>query len=319
MKTSILSKKDYFLVFLLLFSVLLLYPINAMSGSTGPSYLNVETENSSFQLFYYWDLRNRDSSFQVFNNSSTSAIKVHVQIFTANSTINECEENDFHDNFTPLDTHNYDLRNLTKNDGTKLRLLLPDNSFGFAVVSVFEETGPDYDTTKPVLIGSFRIVDRSGYEYRANPAGVRPIGFTTDSYSFNIQDFGGANFSDVIGIPIKYDDTSPFRFVTAGPDIAAVFDPLIFDNNENSVSCSPVRFSCSASGLNKGIDVNRPNSKGVGPPICPPSFSNGHMLFSIPFLPAVPAKQADFFVGFIGLNNGAKMGSMTTFIAAPPF
>ena len=165
---------------LVLFLVLLFSPLNAFSGSPGPSYLNPETDNASFQLFYYWDLRNRDSSFQVFNNSG-SAIRVHVQIFVANSPFASCEESDFIDQFTAFDTHIYDLRNLISNTGTPTGGVIADGSFGFAAVTVISAT--DFDTvTDPVLQGSFRIVDNSGYEYRANPAGVRPIGFTTDSY-----------------------------------------------------------------------------------------------------------------------------------------
>jgi hypothetical protein len=310
-------KKTILYFEILVFTTLVLIPVNAFSGSTGPSYLNIDTQSASFQLFYYWDLRGRDSSFMVFNSSSET-ITVHVQIYLADNGINDtdCEEIDFIDTYTPQDAHIYDLRDLTRNNSEPLTFVLSEGSFGFAVVSVVEDF-PDVDTSKPVLIGNFRIVDNSGYEYRVNAAGVNPIGFTTDSYDFNIEDYGTTTFSDVVGIPVKYLSTG-FNTVFASPDIWVVFDPFIFDEDENVLSCSPVIFSCSTTGLNKGIDNARPNSKNATR-ICNTSLSDGHMVLSQPLFPAPSDKQADFFIGFIGLNNGGEVGSMSAFIAAPPF
>lgn len=312
-------KKTILYFDLLILAALLLSPVNAFSGSTGPSYLNIDTQSASFQLFYYWDLRGRDSSFMVYNSSSET-ITVHVQIFLADNGVNEfdCEEIDFIDTYTPRDAHIYDLKDLTRNNSDPLPVMLSEGSFGFAVVSVVADF-PDVDTSRPILIGNFRIVDNSGYEYRVNAAGVNPIGFTTDSFAFNIEDHGTTTYSDVVGIPIKYLSSS-FSAVVGSPDIWAVFDPFIFDEFENVTSCSSVVFSCSANGLNKGIDTARPNSKGVTPPLCNTAGTgDGHMILSQPFSPAPSEKQADFFIGFIGLNNGDEVGSMSAFIAAPPF
>lgn len=302
---------------LVLFLILLFSPLNAISGSAGPSYLNPETDNGSFQLFYYWDLRNRDSSFQVYNNS-TSAIRVHVQVFMANSTVHPCEEIDFIDDFTPFDTHIYELKNLIRNNGTSLppAFAASDNTFGFAAVTVISDTG--FDTvTNPVLQGSFRIVDDSGYEYRAHPAGIRPIGFTTDSYSFNFDSLGSTSFSDVIGIPLIW-SAPTFGTPIAGPNIFAKFDPFIVDENENDLSCSSATFTCSTSGLNLGINDTIRNTKDSSR-ICNNTISKGIMRFERPtFSGGGPGlTQAEFFVGFIGLNDGGKIGSMDSFIASP--
>jgi hypothetical protein len=297
---------------------LLLSPVIAFGGSTGPSYLNAETDNSSFQLFYYWDLRDRDSSFQVFNTSG-DPVSIHVQIFIANSTPGDCNEIDFIDELTALDAHIYELQNLARNDGTlpPLSFTLPDNTFGFAVISVIESPGFEV-VNNPVLIGSFRIVDNAGYEYRANPAGVKPIGFTTDSYSFNFDSLGDVTSSDVVGIPIVWGG-SGFSAVMAGPQIFALFDPLILDEHENVTSCSPVIFTCSAAGLNQGINNVLRNTKN-GTRICNSSQNRGLMKFTPPLTTdGLPPDfiQAEFFVGFIGLNDGGKIGSMDSFIASP--
>ncbi len=301
---------------LVLFLILLFSPLNALGGSAGPSYLNPETDNGSFQLFYYWDLRNRDSSFQVYNNS-TSAIRVHVQIFTANSTLAPCEEVDFIDQFTSFDTHIYNLKNLTTNNGTSLGLAsLANGTFGFAAVTVISDTG-FVTVTNPVLQGSFRIVDDSGYEYRAHPAGIRPIGFTTDSYSFNFDSLGSTSFSDVIGIPLIWNEPT-FGTPIAGPNIFAKFDPFTVDENEFLFSCAPTTFTCSATGLNKGINEAIRNTKD-NTRICNNTISKGIMRFEPPtFAGGGPGlTQAQFFVGFIGLNDGGEIGSMDSFIAAP--
>ena len=294
---------------------LLGFPTMAISGSAGPSYLNPETDAGSFQLYYYWDLRDRTSSFQVFN-SSTSSTRVRVQIFVANDTFFECNETDFFDQYTPFDTHIYNLRNLATNNGIPLPVSsFPDGTFGFAVVTVINSGGGTL--TNPVLQGSFRIVDNAGYEYRANPAGIKPIGFTTDSYGFSYTSLGPGTKADVIGIPVKW--TAPsFGIPQAGPNVVAKFNPFNVDQHEVPVSCDPRVFSCSANGMNFGINNNIPNSKGATS-LCPISFDTGLINLRRPTSSTIPpgATQADFFVGFIGINNGSSMGSMDSFIAIP--
>lgn len=303
------------------FILLILYaclfaPNNSFSGSMGPTYLNPETDNASFQLFYYWDLRGRYSSFQVFNKGS-ELVRVHVQVFTANSTTSPCSEIDFVDEYTPLDTHIYDLRNIVTNSGPAIVGSLDEGTFGFAVVTVVGPTS--FSTvTNPVLNGSFRIIDEAGYEYRANPVGVKPIGFTTETFAFNFDSFETQSFSDVIGIPVKWAAPN-FGTPMAGSDIVAVFAPEILDENEFITSCSEVVFSCSAVGMNHGINNSIRNSK-TNSRICPTLQNTGMMRLKRPFTSGGGAPgitQADFFVGFIGLNDGGQNGSLDSFIAVP--
>ena len=304
-------------VVLILLIILLLSSLNTLNGYSAPFYPNIETEKSSFQLFYYWDLRNRDSSFQVFNTSNTG-IRVHVQVFMANSTVHPCEDIDFVDEFTPFDTHIYQLKNLIRNNGTPLPpdFGVSNNTFGFAVVTVVSATGLE-PVMNPVLQGSFRIVDNSGYEYRANPAGVSSTSSPTDHYSFNFDTLGSSTFSDVVGIPIIRVG-SGFGIVQGGQNIFAKFDLFIVDEDENDLSCSPAIFTCSASGLNKGINNTIRNTKDNSR-ICNTSQNTGLMRFEPPlFSGGGPGlTQAEFFVGFIGLNDGANIGSMDSFIATP--
>ena len=302
------------IVFFLLL-ILLGFPTTAFSGSAGPSYLNPETDNGSFQLYYYWDLRDRESTFQVFNRSSSN-VRVHVQVFVANDSFVSCNEIDFFDQYTPFDTHIYNLKSMISNTGTPTGVApFPDGSFGFAVVTAVNSAG---DTvTDPVLQGSFRIIDDAGYEYRANPSGIRPIGFTTDSFGFSYDSLGTSTFADLIVIPVRW--TAPtFGTPVAGASIVAKFDPFNFDEDENLLSCSPRVFSCSATGMNIGININIPNSRG-STNLCLTNIETGIINLEQPVSSGIPpgTTQADFIVGFIGLNNGSSMASMDSFIAVP--
>lgn len=306
-------QKKFVLVLLL---ILFVFPHNAISGSPGPTYLNPETDNASFQLYYYWDLRDRESTFQVFNRGS-SVIRVHVQVFVANSSSVQCAETDFFDQYTPFDTHIYNLSNLTSNNGSPTGVSsFPDNTFGFAVVTVVNSAGSTL--TDPVLQGSFRITDNAGYEYRANPAGIKPIGFTTDSFGFSYETMGPNTRSDVIGIPVIWTEPT-FGIPLAGPHIVAKFQTI---NVEDPLSllfnCAPNVFSCSTTGMNKGINDSIPNSKDSSR-MCSTNINTGTINFELPIIPGLPSGtiQADFLVGFVGINNGSNIGSMDAFIAIP--
>lgn len=308
-----LLQKSFVLVII---SALFGFPTIAVGGSSGPSYLNPETDNGSFQLYYYWDLRDRESTFQVFNRSN-NPVRVHVQIFVANDTFVQCNETDFFDQYTPRDTHIYNLKNIVSNDGNPTGVAsFPDGTFGFAVVTVIDTSTGD-TAVNPVLQGSFRIVDNAGYEYRANPAGIRPIGFTTDSFGFSYDSLGASTSADVIGIPVKWTEPT-FGIPQAGPNIVAKLDPFNVDDNENDVSCNPRVFSCSATGMNLGINNSIPNSRGSSN-LCISNESTGIIRLEQPVVTGIPpgTTQADFFVGFVGINNSSNMASMDSFIAIP--
>src|SRR3972149_9794037 len=98
-----------------------------------------------------------------------SAIKVHVQIFNVPGEP-LCDEIDFDDSYTGLDTHVYFLDDMVLNDGTDIGPVFPDGGYGFIVVSVIDASG-DADSSQSVIIGHFRVIDDAGYEYRSNAAG----------------------------------------------------------------------------------------------------------------------------------------------------
>ncbi len=289
---------------------LIVFPIKADAGTLGPSLPNPDTDDASFQLFFYWDLRNRESFFQVFNKSS-SPITVHIELF--NAADEECPKVEFYDVFTPFDTNIYDVSELQ------------DGGFGFAVATVVsEEGGPS--VVNPVLIGSFRVIDDEGYEYRSNPAGFPGANaFTTSAFAFNFNDVDGTAFSDVVGIAVT-DAGVGFDKVSASPAIVAVFDEvIIFDDIENPNNCPPVAFVCGSAsleettlGFNLGIHDVIVNSKG-GDVICPLiEHERGFArLGATSNSPPDGFELADFFVGFIGLNNGDDTGSMDVFTVSP--
>ena len=74
-------------------------------------------QGESLGLFYVFDLRDRETFIQFTypdpRNSGFSAI-AHIQIFDVS---NNCNENDFFDNYTVNDTHTYNMRDIQTNDG----------------------------------------------------------------------------------------------------------------------------------------------------------------------------------------------------------
>jgi len=74
-----------------------------------------ETDTGDFQLVGFFDLRERETFVQLTNTEVGPADRnIHIQIFNVG---NDCNENNFFDAFTPNDTHVYNLRNITTNDG----------------------------------------------------------------------------------------------------------------------------------------------------------------------------------------------------------
>jgi len=314
------------LIIFFLFSFLFL-PLHAWSGSSTPTVPIVATEQGSFQLFYFFDLRDRESYIQVMNLGS-SAITVHVQIFRANFN---CNENDFYDLYTQNDTHIYNMRSISSNSGTPTGVLLPDNSYGFVAVTVVTGVSGN-STNSPVLIGSFRIVDDQGFEYRTNAAGFPgSLGGTTTTFSFNFNNFSGAAFADVVGITV--DDVGiGFGAVTAFPSSGTFmkFELDIFDKLENSFSCANILFACveqddpiyaallvtagvGMAGFEFGINNSIPHSKDKGELCSGNILTEGFVRMET--LNITGESQADMVIGFAGLNNGSNRASMEVFTA----
>ncbi len=311
------------LKFILILVASLVFPIKGWGGAV-PAFFNAKTDDASFQLYYVWDLRNRDSYFQVFNTSELQSVTVHIQVFDAtDGTESSCEIRDYYDTYTPRDTHVYNLRNLDRNNGHFLFPPFPADGFGFVVVTVV--TGEEgVAVQNPVLIGNFRIIDNAGYEYRSNAAGYpNTLGEVAlpppiSTYSFNFNNADGKTFADVVGIAVFHAGPGPgFNRVIANPTYRANFDEVtITDENEDADICPPVTFACGAGAdFDLGIDTAVKNSKGVSV-ICPESHIEDVGFVKLEETES-SSTTADFFVGFIGLNNGGRTGSMDSFTAVP--
>lgn len=286
-------------VFLFLIFILVFIPVSDSKSFPVPG-----QGEFSYQLYYYYDLRDRESFIQVTNNDNTS-IDVHVQIFQSNFS---CNENDFFDVYTQDDTHIYNMSDIQSNDGNPTGVVLPGNSYGFVVVTVYDRT-TNLSENNPVLSGNFRIVDDSGYEYRSVAASYPVIDTTTmtNKFSFNFSPVGTTTSADVIGIAVQ-NAGAGLPNVSFSTD--TTFSLITFDQNEFAESCPDETFSCASNiGLNNSIT----NSKGAIETLCQSTpYTEGLMRMSL-----TGTTTADFFVGFIGLNNGTNRGGMELFTSIP--
>jgi hypothetical protein len=316
-----LSKIKYFLVL----AVLLVLPMQAMAQYGDSIPVIDQTDTGVNRLVAFWDTRTRDTYIQV-TNTSTEKVSIHVQVFDADSGFTPCEECNWDDMLTAFDTHVYDIENLVTNSvpGMSSVTVCPERpgTYGFMVISLTD--GPDGS-----LIGMFRIIDESGYEYRANAAG------TEDRASFNSVDevvnFSSANgniLSDLVGITyvdLQQSDGTVYASPGVTTTFGTPFDPvLIYDEVEFDTSCSPTSFSCAPGLLDRGVDNSLPNSKGEANRVCTTSVlnTNSSGWLDLPFdgfycTDSQVGNPVDgiceyppYFVGFIGLNNGDGTGSM---------
>lgn len=295
-------------------------------GCTSHNLPAPNTANASYQLFYFWDLRERESFFQIYNTSATDAARVHIQIFNA---ADNCTELDFYDSYTPRDTHVYNVRNLSAINSGPFTPINLDNGYGLVAVTLSDSSGNQVDS--PVLIGKFRITDHTGYEYRSHAAGIAPNSDPgISSYVFNFSQYNPTQLSDVVGIVVSNVGPGPrTATVFAGGNIAAIFQSEIYDENELVTSCAPVVFACDFEneglqdqvsglvgstytlGFDLGINNATTNSRGANN-ICPNAADRGFVQLSPGT--SIPDGASDlFFVGFAGMNNGKGLGSMNIF------
>ena len=271
-------------------------------------------------FIHFFDLRDRESFVQVTNIDSDNAT-VHVQIWDVS---NNCNENNFFDNYTPADTHVYNLRDITTNDSNPSGVILPTGAYGFVTVGVVDAVGASFDNSGN-LIGNFRIEDNNGYEYRTNSVFPVPdgIGSTFNTpITFNFNTGGGVNLSDVIGIAVEIDNGNGEVLAANIVDVWVSYDVDIYDFNEVPFSCRNVIFACtdqanplyealldesgdaSVAGFEYGINDAIPHSLG-GELLCPNNIvSEGFV--TLDFITRVTGT----FFGFTGLNNGNGRGSM---------
>ena len=315
--------------YLLVLAVLLIVPIKAWAGHT--AYHIPDTEESSFALVNFWDLRDRITTIQI-TNVCTFPVRIHVQVF---NVPDDCDEFDFDDNLTANDTHVYDLLALTANDTHAL--FPPAFTGGYGIFGVVVIDGAGFLHDDFCLVGSMRMVDAEGYEYRSNSAVFDNGEPFTDDYLFNFNSVDGTVFSDLVGMAL--DDIGEFNVSDAGiddlfdVDTWVEFEPTLFDDQENPNSCSKFAFACTPSdgilaelirdetgdaslvGFDLGINDRIVNSR-EEPSICNGSNPVGFVHLNQDDSGSnVDEQNVDWFVGFLGLNNGDSTGSFDVFWA----
>jgi len=278
-----------------------------------------ETDNAGNQLIGVFDLRDRETFYQITNTDTDPAGRnIHIQIFNVNDN---CNENNFFDAYTPNDTHVYNLRDIVTNDGNPSGVVLPDDAYGIITATITPHGGAPL-----AMIGNIRILDDHGYEYRTNLVDVGGSDVFTnddDTLTFNFNTKGGVTLSDVMGLTLDGTDNDEI-FSSNVVDIWISFDIDIFDLNETPFSCRNVIFACldqehplyeevldqsgdaSVASFEYGINNAIPHSKG-GELLCPGNvISEGFVLLDL--IARGPDQDAEFIL-FVGLNNGNKRGS----------
>jgi len=340
--------KIFFFSFLAIF---LLSVPQAFSG--GEAVLSFpETDSSEDKLAAFFDLRDRETYIQVTNtgndletddddddNANTNlAVRVHVQIF---NVADNCNENNFFDNYTPADTHVYNMRDVLTNDGTPSGVVLPQGAYGIVVISIVDSDGnleEDIDT----LIGNIRILDNTGYEYRTNitadPVGLRDVDLGANDLTFNFNTVGGVALSDVVGFSFfKNEDAGDVEIANI-LDVNTGFTVDIINNSEVAQSCRNIIFACTdqdnplleellsgggdsdddgfsanVASFEYGINNAIPHSRG-GELLCPGNItSEGFVKMRFSTRLTNNPSGSEEFVAYIGLNNGNGRGSLDSF------
>lgn len=300
-------------------------------------------------IVYFFDLRERETFIQLtrpdseFFPGSVSA-QAHIQIYDVS---NNCNENNFFDNYTINDTHVYNMRNIQTNDGNPSGVVLPDGAYGIVVITL--SVTPNFSGLSQSF-GNMRIIDNNGYEYRTNaqqnsffPA--FSAGLPSDPvyrYSFNFNSEAGVTLSDVVGINLLTIPQENGLTEWDASDVAityTAFDIDIIDVNEVPFSCRDVIYSCvnennprleelletagvgSVASFEYGINNAIPHSKG-GELLCPGNnITDGIVNLTVEPYPSEVIESIasvanfpfPFFYGYVGLNNGNGRGSFDSF------
>ena len=327
----------------ILFSLLIILPTFVHAGTFVQSTLGYNHKfNQSDELFGYYDLRNRSTYVQVTNKiddgNNQNPLCIHVQIFQQDQG---CVELNFEDELTPNDTVIYNLDNIERNNGTEVPINLDDNSYGVITISSFVCNNRDEDPN--ALIGNFRIVDDSGYEYRMNlfgeessttilersttpllPLGNLIIPFNTidnathaDIIAFVIEENRSSSGNDGIVGSGDMDSDDLIYLEKAG----VTFSIFQVDENEERLSCDRKTFGCGPNVvLNYGINEDYPASRGdnllcEGGGLLPDQKHGYISLENVEFLSPLdnntPSEEDTFdLLCMYGLNNGNGTGSM---------
>ncbi len=353
------------LTIILIITLLVVSPFNYSNAGNGVNAGDVivtlpDSDTSEYTigtLIYFFDLRERETFIQftypdvsfplldddddIFGQNAVA----HIQIFDVN---NNCNENDFFDNYTPRDTHTYNMRDIQTNDGNPSGVVLPQDAYGIVVISALRTDGIEFtDIADP--IGNFRILDNNGYEYRTNAlfiadaesGTIDPEDLLLIASSFNFNTEGGVTLSDVVGITLVIVEDPTFEFEWTALPVQGIYSPFdidIYDLNEVPFSCRDIIFSCvndenplveellevaanaNVASFEYGINNAIPHSKG-GELLCPGNIISDGTVYLLPEPYTQTAVdilenldgEGPFFIGYIGLNNGNGRGSMDSF------
>jgi len=291
-------------------------------------YSDTDSAESEGRVNSFFDLRDRETFVQVTNLEPEELI-LHIQIWNVDDN---CNENDFFDIYTINDTHVYNMRDIQTNDGNPSGVELPDDAYGIVIATVVRGRGEQLLSRD--IIGNFRIIDDSGYEYRTNSQGrstTRATDFDLPPYTFNFNKEGGVTLSDIVGITVRQNDgVTGFDASNFTANQYKLFDVDIVNNNEVIFSCRNVIFACidednprqeellefvgnaSVARFEYGINEAIPHSKG-GELLCPGNvISEGTVLLNNILQNRADGRGLEFF-GYVGLNNGDGRGSMDSF------
>lgn len=304
---------------IIVISVLMIFPSLVLAGGKGSPDLNtVITDDANSRLIGYWDLRDRETFFQVTNTTGEDT-RIHIQVF---DVLNECAEFDYFDTLTPRDTHVYDISSLDRNNGVELSA--PDLAGGHGIIAITHVNPDDSFNSQTALTGNFRIQDVDGFEYRTNFAGPRPYemapGFLDARVNFNNVE--NSTFADLVVITLEYMN-NPGSVIP----ITQPYEVTLYDENENPISCPETVIGCSpelpfsdvtlnhdeVGVINVGINQAVTNSRG-GPSLCLGNDTTGYLEIRSG-LQLVRIGNFGSFV-FIGLNNGNGTGSMDSGISS---
>ena len=344
------------ILILSLFFVFCFTPLQSSHSGMQPGFIYFhDTDNSSDSsstwgtFVYFFDLRERETFIQLtYPDGFEIGLpgRAHIQIYDVS---NNCNENNFFDNYTINDTHVYNMRDIQTNDGSPSGVVLPDGSYGIVVITL---TVVSTQSGFSGAFGNMRIIDNNGYEYRTNAQLISSFfgnnsGFPSNPdyrYSFNFNSEAGVTLSDVVGINLltifQGDNIAEFD----ASDVAityTAFDIDIYDLNEVPFSCRDVIFSCvdednprveelletaevaSVASFEYGINNAIPHSKG-GELLCPGNnITDGIVNLSVEPYPTsvivdiIGKTNAilfyPLFYGYVGLNNGNGRGSFDSF------
>ncbi len=241
------------------------------------------TEQSSQLVFWYDEddtgsgalSPNRDTLIQVTNASVDTPVWVHVQIFASSNTSPGdpttaviCSETNFNDFYTPLDTHIFTMDNVVRNDPLDPGNEVVDlqNTKGFIVITPIDGPGTRNAISHQHMFGYSFVSDGLIFGYMVSSMGRDAVSFTTgavvadgtvldgvangyvllqpDILKFTYSGFGGDfnDFADLVSIAFKDNYEGVFGYVAEPAD--ATWTPLIFDEDENPISCSTVTQNC---------------------------------------------------------------------------